>query len=697
MKCRIRHHLTMLLLVAVLLVAPMSSYADRPLETPTAETFELTEATISEIQAAMERGILTAEELVLQYLKRIEAYDQQGPSINSIITINENAVEIARELDKERAQHGPRSPLHGIPIVLKDNFDTADMPTSAGCVCLKDSIPPDDAHQVQKLKEAGAIILAKTNLHEFAFGITTESSLGGQTLNPYNLAHNPGGSSGGTGAAVAANFATAGFGTDTGGSIRIPSAFNSLVGLRPTIGLSSRDGIIPLALTQDTGGPMARTVEDIAYLLDATVGYDEKDIETARSVTNIPETYTEFLTEDGLEGAKIGVVRSLFNESSHEVNDIIERAIEDVEQLGAEVVEVEIPFLDEIFSYPSLSNWEFKFQLNDYLEALGEGAPYASLDEIIQSGEYSKSIERSLIERNERETLDTEEYKDIVLFRTKVAQHGVLKAMADNELDALMYPTSTNAAAEIGRGQRVGNNNRLSAFSGFPAITVPAGYTTDGLPVGVEFLARAFDEPTLMKIAYAYEQKTQHRKPPEFLQDSEVDKYELQIRVNEIKAEQLNEYLYTVESWKNLQYALTEAENVLNDPNATQTEVDGALSRLNEARDGLEEIDIRAESMKTWVDRLAEEEELSNDEGVRSLMAHLTAISYYENLGIAEKVIKHLESFKGLLKHQKDVGMMSDKAFDILHTQVNRMIEKWEANRNSNVLFPGKGILEAAS
>ena len=687
MTHRMRHHVTTLLLVAVLLVAPMSSLAEtfNPSKAPAAEAFELTEATITEIQEAMEQGNLTAEELVLQYLKRIEAYDQQGPSINSIITINDNAVEIARELDEEREEHGSRGPLHGIPIIVKDNFDTADMPTSAGCLCLRDSIPPDDAFQVEKLKEAGAIILAKANLHEFAFGITTESSLGGQTLNPYNLAHNPGGSSGGTGAAVAANFAVAGFGTDTGGSIRIPSAFNSLVGLRPTIGLSSRDGIIPLALTQDTGGPMARTVEDLAHLLDATVGYDEKDIETARSVTNIPETYTEFLNKDGLEGARIGVVRALFNPRSHEVNDIIDRAIEDVERLGAEVVEVEIPFLDEIFSYPSLSSWEFKFQLNDYLEALGDRAPYSSLDEIIQSGEYSKSIERSLIERNERETLDTEEYKDIVLFRTKVTQNGLLKAMADYELDAFMYPTSTNPPAEIGRGQSAGSNNRLSAFSGFPAITVPAGYTSNGLPVGVEFLARAFAEPTLIQFAYAYEQETQHRMPPEILQ---VDKSELQNRVNEIKAEPLNEYDYTVESWQNLRNAFIEAEDVLNDPNATQAEVDDALSRLNDARDGLEEVAIGAETMKTWVDRLAGEGEITNDEAARSLNVHLTAVSRYEDLDSAEKVIKHMEAFKDLLNYQKDEAIISDKAYNVLHTQAQRLIEKWDANQNSALLFP---------
>lgn len=238
--------------------------------------FVLEEATIMDMQNAMAQGKLTSKELVQHYLDRITKYDDQGVSINAVLNLNPDALKIAEQLDEERTAQGPRGPLHGIPILVKDNFDTKDMPTTAGCICLKDSIPAHDAEQVKKLKAAGAIILGKTNLHEFAFGITTSSSLGGQTLNPYALDHYPGGSSGGTGAAIAANFAAAGMGTDTGGSIRIPSSFNSLVGIRPTIGLSSREGIIPLALTQDVGGPMARTVSDAAIMLDATVGYDKK-------------------------------------------------------------------------------------------------------------------------------------------------------------------------------------------------------------------------------------------------------------------------------------------------------------------------------------------------------------------------------------------------------------------------------------
>lgn len=479
--------------------------------------FVLTEATISDIQLAMEQGKLTSKQLVQMYLDRIAKYDDQGASLQAVLTLNSDALSIAEALDEERAVQGPRGPLHGIPILVKDNFDTADMPTTAGCLCLKDSVPDTDADQIALLKEAGAIILGKTNLHEFAFGITTSSSLGGQTKNPYALDHYPGGSSGGTGAAIAANFAAAGLGTDTGGSIRIPSSFNSLVGIRPTIGLSSRDGIIPLALTQDVGGPMARTVEDAAILLDATAGYDPDDVATAYSVGRIPESYTDFLDVDGLKAARIGVATELFlsgNDKEKAVSDVVYQAVDELEALGATAIPVKIPNLAEINKYPSLSGYEFKFQLNDYLKELGENAPYHSLAEIIASGQYDQAQEQSMKAREARESLETEEYKDIVLKRTRLTREALLQVMADNNLDAIVYPTTTQPAAVIGENQVSGSNNRLSPFSGFPAITVPAGFTADGLPVGIEFLGRAFDEGTLIKLAYSFEQGTHHRRTP---------------------------------------------------------------------------------------------------------------------------------------------------------------------------------------
>ncbi len=479
--------------------------------------FVLPEATITEIQLAMEQGKLTSKQLVQMYLDRISKYDDQGISLQAVLTINPEALKIADALDQERAAKGPRGPLHGIPILVKDNFDTSDMPTTAGCLCLKDSIPDQDADQIAKLKEAGAIILGKTNLHEFAFGITTSSSLGGQTKNPYALDRYPGGSSGGTGAAIAANLAVAGLGTDTGGSIRIPSSFNSLVGIRPTIGLSSRDGIIPLALTQDVGGPIARTVEDAAILLDATAGYDPDDVATAYSVGRIPESYTRYLDANGLKGARIGVATELFLEGNNQekaVSSVVSNAVHELSSLGATVVNIKIPHLAEINKYPSLSGYEFKFQLNDYLEELGDDAPYHSLAEIIASGNYDKAQEQSMKARDARESLDTQEYKDIVLKRTSLTRESLLKVMADYNLDAIVYPTSTQPPALIGESQSSGGNNRLSPFSGFPAITVPAGFTADGLPVGIEFLGRAFDEGTLIKFAYSFEQGTHHRHAP---------------------------------------------------------------------------------------------------------------------------------------------------------------------------------------
>lgn len=478
------------------------------------QPFQITEATIMDMQQAMESGRLTSEELVQLYLDRIEKYDQKGPALNSILTINSKALEIAKALDEERLTKGARGPLHGIPVIVKDNYDTADMPTTSGNIGLKDVIPPDDATQVKLLKEAGAIILAKANLHEFAFGYTTVSSLGGQTLNPYNLSIVPGGSSGGTGAAVAANLAAVGMGSDTGGSIRIPSSFNSLVGIRPTIGLSSRDGIAPLALTQDTGGPMARSVADAALVLNATAAYDPKDVATARGVNLIAEDYTDYLLEDGLKGARIGIVREVFG-TNPEVNSVIEKAIQDMKLAGAVMIDnVTIPNFDKINQYGSLSGWEFKFQFNDYLTSLGDKAPYRTLDELIKSGKFDPSIESMLHQRNDRPSLDEEEYKDIVLYRTRYVQDAVLKMMADNKLDALIFPTSANPPVSIGEEQTVGDGFKLSSFTGWPTITVPAGYTSNGLPIGMDFFGRAFSEPKLIELAYSYEQHTKHRKAP---------------------------------------------------------------------------------------------------------------------------------------------------------------------------------------
>ncbi len=484
-----------------------------------AATFNLEESTVADINAAFDAGALTSEKLTQLYMNRIDAYDNTGPNINSTITVNPNALQTAAALDQERQLTGPRSPLHGIPVIVKDNYDTFDLPTTAGAQALKGFTPTSDAFQVQKLREAGAIVLGKANLSEFAFSFSTESSLGGVTLNPYATNRTPGGSSGGTGAAIAANFGVVGMGTDTGGSIRIPSSYNSLVGIRPTIGLSSRDGIVPLALSQDVGGPMTRTVADAAVVLDATVGSDPDDPITAASSGKIPESYTDSLNPDGLQGARIGVVRDLFgvdsNPEAAKVNAVINAALEDMANQGAEIVDsVTIPNLDKILSYPSLSSFEFKFNLNDYL-AERPNAPVRTLEDIIASGGFLPSNEATLRLRNSREPLENNpEYQDIIQNRPDLTQQAILTALEENNLDALIFPTSTQPPALLGQDIITGSATRLSPFSGFPEITVPAGFTPEGLPVGIEFLGRAFSEPTLLELAYSYEQATLNRLPP---------------------------------------------------------------------------------------------------------------------------------------------------------------------------------------
>lgn len=481
-------------------------------------TFRLQDASIADINLAIDSGALSSEQLVQLYLNRIAAYDQQGPTLNSLITVNPNALQEAILLDQQRGSVTDRSPLYGIPVIVKDNFNTFDLPTTAGALAFEGFVPANDAFQVQKLREAGAIILGKANLSEFAFsGSTSISSLGGTTVNPYDPLRSPAGSSGGTGSAIAASFAVLGLGTDTGGSIRNPSSFNSLVGLRPTIGLSSRSGIVPLALSQDTGGPMTRNVLDAAITLDATVGFDPKDPITASSTGNIPDSYTDFLQTNGLQGARIGVVRDLFGSNADpefaQVNAVIDEAIAFMTAAGATVVDsVTIPELSQILASPSLSAFEFRYDLEDYLAA-EPNAPFSTLQEIIDSGLFLPSNESTLIARNAVPALETNQrYQDIIQNRPSFTQSRLLTALTG--LDALLYPTSQAPPRLNTQNQRIGSNNRLSAFSGFPAITLPAGYTADGLPVGMEFLGRAFDEPTLLRLAYAYEQNRQIRRLP---------------------------------------------------------------------------------------------------------------------------------------------------------------------------------------
>lgn len=480
--------------------------------------FDFTEATVDSIQSGLSSGATSCSKITRQYLRRINAYDDRGPTLNAIIATNPNALSIAADLDVAYAASGPVGSLHCVPVILKDNYDTFDIPTTAGALALKGFQPDKDAFQVAGLREAGAVILGKANLSEFAFSFTTTSSLGGTTVNPYDTTRNAGGSSGGTGAAIAANFGVLGFGTDTGGSIRVPSSFNSLVGIRPTIGLSSRSGIVPLALTQDVGGPMTRTVKDGALALNATVGFDPEDPVTAGSIGKIPADYTDFLKLDGLGDAKLGFVSDLLgspdNPESVKTTNVINQAIDALVALGATVKEVTIPNLEEILSFPSLSSFEFKRDLNSYLaERPVPPTGVGTLEDIIESGLYLEDFEAAYISRNQRPAPeDDPEYIRIITERPALTQSSLLKALTG--LDALIYPSVASPPNVLGEPLAAGAGNRLSPFSGFPAITVPAGFTEDGLPVGLEFLGRAYDEPTLLGLTYAFEQGTLFRRPP---------------------------------------------------------------------------------------------------------------------------------------------------------------------------------------
>ncbi|MGA9574980.1 MAG: amidase family protein [Lysobacterales bacterium] len=476
-----------------------------------ARGFDAFELTIPELQAAMANGETTSQELVSWYLERINAFDHEGPRLNAVIYINPHALEEAAALDKERAEKGPRGPLHGIPVLLKDNYDTFDMPTTASSVAMTGSVPPDDAYQVRKLREAGAVFIGKTNLHEFARGIETVSSLGGQTLNPYDPSRNPGGSSGGTAAAVTANFAAVGMGSDTCGSIRIPAAQNNLYGLRVTQGLSSRDGIIPLSHTQDVGGPLARSMIDLVTVLDATVGPDPADEQSLAATGHVPESYTEFLQKDALKNARLGLLSGYLDTQSPfgEVSKIIRQATEVMAENGSEIIEISIEGLDELLKDTSVIDIEFRFDLARYLEQ--SNAPVKSLPEILESGNYLAVLE-SRYRRSLKTDENSEDYRNRLANREKV-ERLLVEAMTANKLDALVYPTLRVKAQHIGEPQYA-SLCRIAAHSGLPAISVPAGFTPDGLPIGIELLAIPFGEARLVALAYAWEQVAKPRRPP---------------------------------------------------------------------------------------------------------------------------------------------------------------------------------------
>ena len=489
--------------------------------------FDPYETSVMEIHEAMAAGDITARQLVEYYLARIEAYDKQGPAINSIITINPKALDRADELDRAYRRHGLTGPLHGIPMIVKDNYDTADMPTSGGSLALKNSVPPDDAFQVQRIRDAGAIIIAKSNLFEFAFSPyeTVNSVLPGHTRNPYALNRVPAGSSGGTAASIAANLAVVGLGTDTGNSIRGPSSHNALVGIRSSMGLTSRDGIVPLYFDHDIGGPMARSVADAAIVLSVIAGHDAADPVTAEGVDSIPDSYTVFLQADALNGARFGVVRQLSDRENAdpEVKVVFEQAVVNLRSNGAEIVDpIDLPQLANLGESTDDgvdTMWcsRFKYDLNNYLASLGPDAPVKSLQEVLDSDLYHPNV-RSRLEyfQGIAEPPDENEECQRSLVNRARFRESVRAVMNQHNLDALIFPTWANPPRLIGdlNSPHGDNSQQIAPHTGFPAITVPMGFTRSGLPLGLQMVGKQFDEATLVKLAFSYEQTTHHRVPP---------------------------------------------------------------------------------------------------------------------------------------------------------------------------------------
>jgi len=497
-----------------------------------ATEFDLQTATIADIDRALAAGALTSEQLTRLCLARIHAYE---PKLHAVITLNPNALAVARALDAERKAKGPRSPLHGIPVVLKDNYNTADLPTTAGFYGLKGSIPARDATVVARLRAAGAIILAKVNLSEFATG-SDMSSLGGQSHNPHALEFAPGGSSGGTGVAIAAAYAPLGYGTDTGGSIRSPSNNNGIVGLKTTYALNSRAGIIPLALSLDTAGPMARSVTDIALSLNATAGPDPLDPATAPDAAHQEKDYTRFLDPHALKGARIGVGRDFFGQDA-EVDTTMESALAALKREGAVLVDVKYPPVVHKLQndlYLLIRQTEFRWQIEDYLAGLKPGFPKTHA-EIVELSErlMSPSPEGYRPDLGRLATYRAEAKEppltDPVFLATRDAGMALIRGvllglMKNNRLDAIVYPTSSRRTARLDAvappsspsspAPESPSSGHLANLSGCPELIVPAGFTTNGLPVGISFFGPPFGEGRLLALGYAFEQATHSIRQP---------------------------------------------------------------------------------------------------------------------------------------------------------------------------------------
>ena len=485
--------------------------------------FHVEETTIAQIHAALADGSLTCRSLVEQYLKRIDAYDKNGPALNAVVTINADALKTADDLDRRFRQAGRVGPLHCVPTIVKDNYETADMPTTAGSLSLKGMLTGKDAFVVKRLRDAGAVMIAKSNMAEFAFSPveTVSSILPGYTRNPYDTSRVTAGSSGGSAAAVAANLTAIATASDTGDSIRGPASHQALVGLRSTMGLVSRGGVVPLNLAADIAGVLTRTVADTAAVLQVIAGPDPADPITMTGKDHLGADYAASLRRGGLKGARLGVLHQAYDTPTldGEVKDVFDAAIGDLRNLGAEVIDpATVADFDEMRRAQTGGCNQFKHDLNQYLAALGSKAPIHSLEEIIKSRQFHPSIQGRLEagQAADDDPAASPGCRSRDQFRMKL-RAGVVKLMDDLRLDALIYPTWSNPPRLIGDLNTPGgdNNQLFSPSTGFPAITVPMGYTRGGtLPAGLQFFGRAWSEPTLLRLAFSYEQATHHRRPP---------------------------------------------------------------------------------------------------------------------------------------------------------------------------------------
>ncbi len=487
--------------------------------------FSIMETTIAEVHAAFRKGSLTSRQLVQLYLDRIAAYDQQGPKLNAIITLNPQALDQAAKLDAAFGRSGPVGPLHGIPLLIKDQADTEGMPTTLGSVLFRDYRPPRDAFVVDKLKKAGAVILAKATLAEFAAG-DTYGSLFGETRNPYDLLRTAGGSSGGPGAGLSANFATIAVGQEGYASIRRPSTWNSLVGMRPTAGLVSRGGVYAGWPSKNGSlGPMTRTVTDLASLLDVMVGYDPEDPLTALGVGRIPGSYAEYLDKYGIQGARLGILRESIGNLSDEdspdfqnIDAVFDKAVSELEAAGAVLVDpIVIPDIRELLGRRASGPGEATASMAVYLSR-NPGSPYKTLNDVTSAPDYDKVFPPRKAILTGSDASPSRHY-ECLLAREKL-MHNLMKVMADNRLDAIVHKSVEHPPTLISEGIKppypsMKGAININTFLVFvPAITVPAGFTPDNLPAGITFLGRPYADGLMIKLAFAYEQATRHRRPP---------------------------------------------------------------------------------------------------------------------------------------------------------------------------------------